>query len=123
FSDNNMVIIYNIERGIYWNPPKEDGSPATTLGQHVWGGKKTAAEMPYEAWAAAMDACDLPIALAEGGTEKQFRGGRRIAFNERPGDVIKEFLIGCNGRIVHCADGTAWPLVGVPDEADGAFTD
>jgi hypothetical protein len=111
FSDNNMVIIYNIERGIYYD------------GAHVWGGKKTAAELPYDAWAAAMDACDETVTLDAGGSEKRFRAGRRIALNERPGDVIKELLIGCNGRIVHCADGTVYPLVGVPDEADGAFSD
>ena len=111
FSDNNMVIIYNIERGIYYD------------GAHVWGGKKTAAELPYAAWAAAMDACDETVALDGGGSEKRFRAGRRVALNERPGDVIKELLIGCNGRIVHCADGTVYPLVGVPDEADGAFSD
>jgi hypothetical protein len=111
FSDNNMVIIYNIERGIYYD------------GAHVWGGKKTAAELPYDAWAAAMDACDETITLDAGGSEKRFRAGRRIALNERPGDVIKELLIGCNGRITHCADGTVYPLVGVPDEADGAFSD
>lgn len=111
FSDNNMVIIYNIERGIYYD------------GAHVWGGKKTAAELPYAAWAAAMDACDETVALDAGGTEKRFRAGRRIALNERPGDVIKELLIGCNGRITHCADGTVYPLVGVPSEADGAFSD
>lgn len=111
FSDNNMVIIYNIERGIYYN------------GAHVWGGKKTAAEMPYAAWAAAMNACDLAINLVGGGTERQFRAGRRINLNERPGEVIRELLIGCNGRITHCADGTVYPLVGVPAEADGAFTD
>jgi hypothetical protein len=111
FSDNNMVMIYNIERGIYYD------------GAHVWGGKKTAAEMPYDVWAAAMDACDENVALDGGGTEKRFRAGRRIALNERPGDVIKELLIGCNGRIAHAADGTVYPLVGVPDEADGAFSD
>lgn len=111
FSDNNMVIVYNIERGIYYD------------GAHVWGGKKTAAELPYDAWAAAMDACDESVALDGGGAEKRFRAGRRIALNERPGDVIKELLIGCNGRITHCADGTVYPLVGVPDEADGAFSD
>lgn len=111
FSDNNMVIIYNIERGIYYD------------GAHVWGGKKTAAELPYAAWAAAMDACDETVTLDAGGSEKRFRAGRRIALNERPGDVIKELLIGCNGRITHCADGTVYPLVGVPSEADGAFSD
>lgn len=111
FSDNNLVMIYNIERGIYYE------------GQHVWGGRKTAAELPYAAWAAAMDACDQTVALAEGGSEKRFRAGRRVNLNERPADVIRELLIGANARISHAADGTAWPLVGVPTVADGAFSD
>ncbi|MBO9589059.1 phage tail protein [Devosia sp.] len=111
FSDNNAVIIYNIERGIYYN------------GAHVWGGKKTAAEMPYAVWAAAMDACDEAVALDAGGTEKRFRAGRRINLNERPADVIKELLIGCNGRISHASDGLVFILVGVPAVADGAFSD
>lgn len=111
FSDNNAVIIYNIERGIYYN------------GMHVWGGKKTAAEMPYSVWAAAMDACDEAVALDAGGTEKRFRAGRRISLNERPADVIKELLIGSNARISHASDGQVYILVGVPAVADGAFTD
>lgn len=123
FSDNSMVIIYNIERGIHYNPTKPDGSPATTLGAKVWGGSATAAQLPYDVWAAAMDACDEPVALVGGGTEKRFRAGLRINLNERPADVIKELLIGANSRISHAADGTIYVLVGVPDEADGAFTD
>jgi len=118
FSDNPMVIILNIEMGIHYNPPG-----ATTLGDHVWGGKKTAAQLPYAEWAAAMDACDEDVDLAGGGTEKRFRGGRRINMNERPADVIKEFLIGANARIFHGMDGTVYPLVGVPDTADGSFSD
>lgn len=118
FSDNNAVIVYNIERGIYFNEPG-----ATTLGTKIWGGSATQAQLPYGPWAAAMDACDLAINLKGGGTEKQFRAGRRINLNELPADVIKEFLIGANMRISHASDGTVYPLVGVPDEADGAFSD
>lgn len=111
FSDNNMVIIYNIERGIYYD------------GAKVWGGSATEAQLPYDVWAAAMDACDEPVTLEAGGTEKRFRAGRRINLNERPADVIKELLIGANSRICHASDGTIYPLVGVPDEPDGAFSD
>lgn len=111
FSDNSAVIIYNIERGIYYN------------GAHVWGGKKTAAELPYEVWAAAMDACDELVPLQAGGSEKRFRAGRRINLNERPADVIKELLIGCNGRISHASDGHVYILIGAPSAAAGAFTD
>jgi hypothetical protein len=111
FSDNNMVIIYNIERGIHYG------------GARVWGGSATASQLPHDVWAAAMDACDENVALVGGGAERRFRAGRRISLNERPADVIKEFLIGCNGRISHATDGTIYVLVGVPDEADGAFSD
>ncbi|GGF24284.1 hypothetical protein GCM10011321_14560 [Youhaiella tibetensis] len=111
FSDNSAVIIYNIERGIYFN------------GAHIWGGRATAAQMPYDVWSAAMDACDESVALASGGSEKRFRAGRKVSLNERPSDVITDFLIGCNGRISHASDGTIYILIGVPDTADGAFTD
>ncbi|KRA42088.1 phage tail protein [Devosia sp. Root635] len=111
FSDNNAVIIYNIERGIYYD------------GAKVWGGSATEAQLPYDVWAAAMDACDEPVTLEAGGTEKRFRAGRRINLNERPADVIKELLIGANARISHASDGTIYVLVGVPDEPDGAFSD
>lgn len=111
FSDNSMVMIYNIERGIYY------------AGSHVWGGKKSAAQMPYEVWALAMNLCDEGIDLQAGGSERRFRAGRRIGLNERPADVIQELLIGCNGRRAETADGTVYVLVGVPNEADGAFTD
>ncbi|WP_417585148.1 hypothetical protein [Pelagibacterium sp.] len=111
FSDNNAVIIYNIERGIYYD------------GERIWGGDATALQLPYDVWAAAMDACDEAVSLQAGGTEKRFRGGRRIDLNERPADVIQDFLIGANARISHASDGTIYILVGVPDEADGAFSD
>lgn len=111
FSDNSAVMIYNIERGIYYS------------GAHIWGGNKTAAEMPYAVWAAAMDKCDVAISLIGGGTEKQFRAGRKISLNERPADVIKELLIGANARISHASDGTVYILVGVPSVADSAFSD
>lgn len=111
FSDNSMVIIYNIERGIYYD------------GAQVWGGSATAAQLPYDVWAAAMDACDELVSLDTGGTEKRFRAGRRINLNERPADVIKELLIGANARISHASDGTIYVLVGVPADADGAFSD
>lgn len=111
FSDNNAVMVYNILRGIYYN------------GARVWGGSCTAAQLPYDVWAAAIAACDAPVALLGGGTEKAFRAGRRVNLNERPSEVIQELLIGCNGRISHAADGQVYILVGVPSEADAGFTD
>lgn len=115
FSDNNIVVIYNILRGIHY-------STGSTLGDWVWGGRAREAQLPYAPWAAAMDACDEDIDLDAGGTEKRFRCGREISFNERPADVIAELLTGCTGRITQSA-GAWYPLVGVPDTADGSFTD
>lgn len=119
FSDNNMVIIYNILRGIHY------------AGDWVWGGRARAAQLPYAAWAAAMDACDENVTtniynsageITGTTTEKRFRAGREIFFNERPADVIGELLTGCTGRLTQSA-GAWYPLVGVPDSADGSFTD
>jgi hypothetical protein len=110
FSDNNIVIVYNILLGIGYGD------------QHVWGGHARQSQLPYAVWAAAMDACDEDVDLDAGGTEKRFRAGREIFLNERPADVILELLTGANARIAHAA-GVYYVLVGVPDEADFTFTD
>lgn len=110
FSDNNMVVIYNVLRGIQYD------------GGRVWGGEASEAQLPYAAWAAAMDACDADVDLDGGGSEKRFRCGREIFFSERPADVIQELLTGCNGRLV-LSQGKYYPLVGVPETADASFTD
>jgi hypothetical protein len=112
FSDNNIVIVYNILRGIY-----------DLEGNHVWGGHATAAKFVYANIAAAMDACDEAVDLEAGGAEARFRAGREIFLNERPADVIQDLLIGANARICPAADGTYYVLVGVPADADGTFTD
>ena len=111
FSDNPVVLIYNILRGI-----------AAPDGDHLWGGRATAYQLPYAEWAAAMDRCDDLIAKKGGGTEKRYRAGIEIAVNERPADVIRELLIACNGRIAF-ERGRYHILVDVPEEADGSFTD
>ena len=111
FSDNPVVLIYNILRGI-----------SDPDGDHLWGGRATAYQLPYAEWAAAMDRCDDPVDKKGGGTEKRYRAGIEIAVNERPADVIRELLIACNGRIAF-ARGRYHILVDVPEEADGSFTD
>lgn len=112
FSDNNMVLIYNILRGIH-----------DADGNHIWGGRATAYQLPYAAWAAAMDRCDDAINLNGGGTEKRYRAGIEIGVNERPVDVIRELLVGCNGRIAY-HQGQYFPIVDVPEgAADGSFID
>lgn len=118
FSDNNIVIIYNILRGIH-----DNSATVTTLGPLLWGGDARANQLPYAEWAAAMNACDELVTLAAGGTEKRFRAGREVFVNERPADVIIELLIGANARLSPAANGQFHILVGVPAAADGSFTD
>lgn len=110
FSDNLAVMIYNILVGIRYE---------NTI---IWGGRVSQGQLPYTNWAAAMDACDLAIDLAGGGTEKQFRGGRQVKFSDKPADIISDFLVACNGRIAECA-GVYTILVGAPAAAVATFTD
>lgn len=111
FSDNPVVLIYNILRGIY------DGDD-----NHIWGGRATAYQLPYADWEAAMDRCDTSVNKKGGGTEKRYRAGIEIGVNERPTDIIRELLIGCNGRIAY-HQGQYFPLIDVPSSADGSFSD
>jgi hypothetical protein len=110
-SDNPIVHAYNICRGIYYG------------GEWVWGGQSTEAfQLPAANWMAAMNACDLDIALAAGGTEKQFRAGREIGVDEQPLDVIEEYMAGCSGRFAEVG-GIYKVLVGAPGAAVYSFTD
>lgn len=105
FSDNNAVAVYNILRlGIRYN------------GQWVWGRKTplSAARFPYDEWSVAMNLCDVNIALAGGGVERQFRVGREVFVNERPVDVVNKFLAACNGQCGVQA-GVYHILVGEPE--------
>ena len=89
FSDNPVVIIYNLLRGIFYD------------GQLVYGPAIPATRMPLASWFAAMNECDIPVALAGGGTERQFRSGLEIkAGEDQPIDVIRELLKSCNGKMV-----------------------
>ncbi|MEO9227441.1 MAG: hypothetical protein ABI216_00615 [Devosia sp.] len=111
FSDNNIVIVYNILRGIY-----------DADGNHFWGGHARASQVPYDIWSDAMDACDEAVTLEAGGTEPRFRAGREISVAEVPADVIRDLLVGANARIG--LSGGVWSvLVGVPATSDGSFTD
>lgn len=111
FSDNPLVIAYNILRGIH-----------TPDGEHFWGGDAEAAQLPYDSWAAAMDACDELVDLDGGGSEKRYRAGREISVNEMPSDVLNDLLSGAGARLALC-QGRYYPLVGIPDAVDGSFTD
>lgn len=111
FSDNPIVLIYNILRGLH-----------DADGNFIWGGHAEAYQLPYAEWAAAADLCDELVDLAAGGTEKRYRAGIEISLNERPADIVRELLIACNARMSF-ARGQYHILVDVPASADASFTD
>ncbi len=100
-TENLVVIIYNIMRGI----TLEDGS--------VWGCRTPAEDLPLSSWMAAMNECDRSIALEAGGTEPQFRGGYEIALNMEPQEVINELKKACAAEMAEF--GGVWKIrVGPP---------
>ncbi|USJ24734.1 phage tail protein [Ensifer adhaerens] len=87
WSDNTKVAQYNLLRGLSYN------------GDWFYGGQNLAAfQLPASNWMAAMNECDRLVAVAAGGTEKQFRCGAEIALNYQPIEAIKELDKSCNGR-------------------------
>jgi hypothetical protein len=110
-SDNPIVHVYNICRGIRFGD------------EWIWGGQTTEAfQLPAANWMTAMNAADLDIDLAAGGTEKQFRAGREITVDEEPLDVIEDYMKGCSGRFAEVG-GIYKVLVGAPGAAVYSFSD
>ncbi|WP_337267052.1 phage tail protein [Oryzifoliimicrobium ureilyticus] len=111
FSENPKVIQYNILRGISY--------------QNEWfyGGQNLAAfQLPASNWMAAMNECDRQIALAEGGTETQFRAGAEILTNYQPIEAIKELDKTCGGRTAELG-GIYKTICGAPGLPVYSFTD
>lgn len=110
WTTNNIVLAYNVARGI--NFP--DGSH--------WGGRYSAEELPLDNWFAGMNACDQPVAKADGGTEPRYQAGREIFVTDEPAAVFEELLRGCDARIADIG-GTLKVRVGGPALPVYFFTD
>lgn len=108
---NNMVVAYNIARGVFY------GS------EWIFGGQNLAAfRLPSANWIAAANACDEDIDLSEGGTEPAYRCGMYVNGDLEPLAVIDELRKGCNATIAE--DGGIFRAqVGEPGSAVYAFTD
>lgn len=100
-SDNPVVMIYNILRGI------------TLPDGEVWGGECAAEDLPFANWAAGMNECDLPVDDGDEGSEPQYRAGFEVAIEDEPAAVIEELLKTCSGQIAEM--GGVWTIrVGAP---------
>ncbi|NTT88275.1 phage tail protein, partial [Tabrizicola fusiformis] len=100
-SENPVVMIYNILRGI------DVGAGM------IWGGECGADDLPLANWFAAMTECDVPVTLDGGGTEAQYRAGIEIDLDMEPAGVIEELLKTCSGALVEV--GGIWKIrVGAP---------
>ncbi|QRY68205.1 hypothetical protein JVX98_07925 [Ensifer sp. PDNC004] len=111
WSDNTKVAQYNLLRGLSYN------------GEWFYGGQSLAAfQLPASNWMAAMNECDRQVAVAAGGTEKQFRCGAEIALNYQPIEAIKELDKSCNGRTAELG-GIYKTICGMPGLPVYSFTD
>lgn len=116
YSDNPMLVINNILRGIK-NP--------TSTG-YVWMyGLQTlpSIRVPSDSWFTAMNECDAVIHDIDGDNEPQFRCGAEIPINMQPMDAIAELLKSCNGRMAEIG-GTYKALAGAASVSPAySFTD
>lgn len=109
-TENLVVIIYNIMRGI------DVGAGL------IWGGGCEAEDLPLDSWFAGMNACDLAVDAPGGGTEPQFRGGFEIALEDEPASVIEELKKACMATMVEI--GGIWKIrVGGPGLPSYFMTD
>lgn len=102
WSENPVVMIYNILRGV----PLLDGN--------IYGGGFGASDLPYTTWVAAMNACDVTIS-----GRKTYIAGYEVRIGtpdiggDAPLDVIDELLKACSAEIADVG-GTIYIRVGGP---------
>jgi len=110
-SDNPVVIIYGIIRGVYYGT------------EWVYGGQNLPAfRLPASNWMVAANECDRLIPLAGGGFEKQFRCGTEVNCDMEPLAVIEKLKKSCNARVAEVG-GIFKILVGAPGAAVYSFSD
>lgn len=110
-ADNPMVVSYNVLRGV------------TYVDEWFFGGQTVGArQLPFAAWNAAANGCDVEVDLNGGGTEPQFRCAGEIRLDMEPADVIEDLLKTCNGRLGEIG-GVYKPHVGAAGVAVLSITD
>ncbi|MET3602223.1 hypothetical protein ABID12_004197, partial [Martelella mangrovi] len=87
-SNNLFVIMYNVERGIYYGD------------QWIYGGQNLSAyRQPIANWMAAMNEADALVDDGNGEMVPAFRGGYEFIGNERPLDALEELRLACNALL------------------------
>lgn len=113
FTANPAVIIYNILRGVTW-----DGN-----GEWLYGLQNSSARrFPASNWMAAMNACDILVPKAGGGSERKYECGIEVFTDREPLEYVEHLMRACNARMSEVA-GTYYILVDSPGASVFAFTD
>ena len=110
-TENPITVAYNLIRGVSYD------------GTWFFGGQTaSASQLPFAAFAAAMNECDATITNEDATTEKQFRCAGEIRLDMEPADVIDDLLRACNGQIGETG-GVYKPYVGATGVAVLSITD
>ena len=110
FSDNPIVVLYNVLRGV---------APG---GVPLIGMRVPAAALRLADFTAAANACDETISLAAGGTEKRYRISAVFDTSMTNRDIIETILSSCAGELVESC-GIYRPMVGVAQTSVADLTD
>lgn len=109
FTENPVVMVYNILRGL----PLADGS--------VYGLGVSAEDLPIGRWVAAMNVCDELVPTPDG-LQPRYRCGLEFSLDMEPLDVIDELLRSCGGQVAE--SGGMWNVsVGPAPFPVASFTD
>lgn len=110
YTENPVVIIYNIIRGI----TMPDGL--------VYGIGAEAADFNMPQWIAAANVCDETVTYDDDYSEHRYRAGYEISSDQQPLDVIQELLKACGGLMAE-EGGVFHISVGPPDAPVASFSD
>lgn len=110
FSDNPIVALYSVLRGI-----APGGVPLIGMGV-------PAAALRLSDFTAAANACDETVALGAGGTEKRYRLSAVFDTSMTNRDIIETILASCAGELIESC-GIYRPMVGVAQSSVASITD
>ncbi|MDR5655369.1 phage tail protein [Ruixingdingia sedimenti] len=109
-TDNPIVQAWSIFHGI------------ALPGGEIWGGQVAAQDLPPADWMAAMNLCDVPVELGDGGSEPAYRAGLEVALTQEPASALTEILKAATAQVADC--GGIWRIrAGAPALPVYSFTD